>query len=378
MINKLKPLVEKIYQDYAPLNNLDKSLLQRNPEQSFRRFLEKHGKDLSEKEFKRLEDELFDWGPLVDLIDQDDIFDILIQGPDHIYVESSKGLSKWPDQFLSQRSFDNFKELLLKESKLLINQRDPFGNGKARGFRVHIVTPPISKQTTITLRKHRKYRLSFEKLFETGFCNPDEKELIQNILNSHKNFLVVGPTGSGKTTFLNSLIGELPEHERLVVIEDTDEIQSGNPLHAKLLAREICPETLKPVLMEDLVKQSLRMRPDRLVVGEVRGQEAKDLLQALATGHTGSMGTLHAHSARQALLRLEMLIQMGAPQWSLHSIRQLINMSLDYLIVLSNDRMNKGIKEISKIAGVEEFGILLEDQKKVPGTHSIGTRYLVR
>ncbi len=182
----------------------------------------------------------------------------------------------------------------------------------------------------------------------------------KKLLEDQFNFLIIGPTGSGKTTFLNSLIHEISQDQRLIIIEDTDEIQIQNPLSSKLLARELCPSSLTPVTMSDLVKQSLRMRPDRLVVGEVRSSEAKDLLQALATGHRGSMGTLHAQSAKQALLRLEMLIQMGAPQWSLHSIRQLIQMSLDYLIVLKDNRLQKGIMEVCKITSHEKFGLLLQ------------------
>lgn len=190
--------------------------------------------------------------------------------------------------------------------------------------------------------------------------NQQQATCVEEILTSRKNFLIIGPTGSGKTSFLNTLINEVPSQQRLVVIEDTDEIRSHHPLVCKLLSRELCPVTLTPYYMEDLLKQALRMRPDRIIIGEVRGKEAKDLLQALATGHSGSLGTLHAESAQQALLRLEMLIQMGAPQWSLQSIRQLIQMSLDYLIVLKEDRQNKGIKEICKIGSLESFGLLLE------------------
>lgn len=356
----LKDLVQSIYRDYTPLNDIDQQLLRRNGIDSFRQLVQKKCETLTECEQKRISDELFGWGPLATLLERDDIYDIMIQGSTAVYYEGPMGLQQHSDCFLSERSFQNFIERLMKESGLLINQKDPFGNGAVGAFRVHLMTPPISKQTCVTLRRHRESTFRLEELENSGFLNCEQKNFLDEILQDHSNFLIVGPTGSGKTTFLNSLIAHIPPSQRVIVIEDTDEIAIANPLSCKLIAREVCPTTLNKVTMEDLVKQSLRMRPDRLVIGEVRGQEAKDLLQALATGHSGSMGTLHAHSAKQALLRLEMLIQMGAPQWSLHSIRQLIQMSLHYLLVLKEDRLNKGIKEIHKITSHESFGLLLE------------------
>ena len=361
MSNNLSEVIESIYRDYQPLNNIGQQLFSQKNSDGFKTFVDTKTSHLSPQEKDRINNEIFDWGPLTCLKERDDIFDIIVQGPETIYYETNAGLTKHHDQFLSKRSFQNFIELVIKESGIVVNQKDPFANGKIESFRLHIVVSPICEDTVLTLRRHNNTIYSLDNLLESQFLSSKQEEWIRNIIDTKKNFLVIGPTGSGKTTFLNALIGEIKSAERLVIVEDTDEIKTNNPIAAKLLSREICPSTLTPITMEDLVKQSLRMRPDRLVIGEVRGQEAKDLLQALATGHTGSMGTLHAHSAKQALLRLEMLIQMGAPQWSLHSIRQLIQMSLDYLIVLNEDRQNKGIKEICKITSHESFGLLLEN-----------------
>jgi len=358
---ELKKFVEDLYKSYAPLAQSDLQLIGRNKEDNFRKLSLEKCQKLSPDDAKRVEDELFGWGPLAKIIHNKTVFDILIQGPHHIFFEDSSGLHRHNDCFLSQSSFRNFSEFLMDKANIVVNQRDPFGNGQIESFRVHIVRPPISEKITITLRKQRQQALCRQSLLKNHFLNESQNEIIEEILEERKNFLVVGPTGSGKTTFLNSLIADIPPDQRLIVIEDTDEIQVTNPLCSKLLSREICPESLKTVDMGQLVKQSLRMRPDRLVIGEVRGPEAKDLLQALATGHSGSMGTLHAQSAQQALLRLEMLVQMGAPQWSLHSIRQLIQLSLSYLIVLREDRQRKGIKEIKKITSHESFGLLVED-----------------
>lgn len=357
----LNELVEDIYDSYLPLNNLNQQFMKSDNETSFKKNVLEKITPLSQSEQNRVVNEIFHWGPISELLNDQSIFDILIQGPDNIYYENNQGLLQLNDGFLSQRSFNNFVERLCKHANILINHKDPFGNGKIDHHRIHIIAPPIANQVTITLRQHQRQLLTMDELHSTHFITSEQEQFIYELINSNKNFLIVGPTGSGKTTFLNSLLNVTPKDQRLVIVEDTDEIQSANSLTCKLLSRDICPETLKPVTMEDLVKQALRMRPDRIIVGEVRGQEAKDLLQALATGHKGSAGTIHADSAQQALLRLEMLIQMGAPQWSLHSIRQLIKMGLDYLIVLQANRQQKGLKEIYKIGSIESFGILLEE-----------------
>ncbi len=358
---ELKEFVEDLYKSYAPVTQSDLQLIGRNKEDNFRRLSLEKCQKLTAEDAQRIEDELFGWGPLAKIKNSDAIFDILIQGPQHIFFEDSSGLHMLDDCFLSEASFRNFSEFLMDKANIVVNQRDPFGNGQIEGFRVHIVRPPISEKITITLRKQHQQIISRQALLKSHFLCETQSKILDEILHERKNFLVVGPTGSGKTTFLNSLIADIPVQQRVVVIEDTDEIKVTNPLACKLLSREICPDNLKTVDMGQLLKQSLRMRPDRLVIGEVRGPEAKDLLQALATGHSGSMGTLHAQSAQQALLRLEMLVQMGAPQWSLHSIRQLIQLSLDYLIVLREDRQRKGVKEIKKITSHESFGLLIED-----------------
>lgn len=363
MNNDLRSVINELYREFSPLNNVDRQLIGQQSPEDFQKLVQTKTQRLDIKKQQRVMDELFGWGPITDLLNKTDIFDIIIQGPDCIYYETPQGLTKHDDCFLSQRSFDNFVTLVTKEAKMLVNQRDPFGNGQVLSFRVHMVTPPISQQTILTLRRHQKKIFSLDNLTDQQFISSEELLFFKKLINERRNFLIVGPTGSGKTTFLNSLINESSDTDRLVIVEDTDEIYCEHPLACKLLSREICPESLKPIFMEDLVKQSLRMRPDRIVVGEIRGAEAKDLLQALATGHEGSMGTLHASSGKQALIRLEMLIQMGAPQWSLYSIRQLIQMSLEYLIVLKPDRLNKGVMEISRIASHEKFGLLLESMK---------------
>jgi pilus assembly protein CpaF len=171
---------------------------------------------------------------------------------------------------------------------------------------------------------------------------------------------LIGPTGSGKTAVLNACLAEISKDERVVILEDTDELRCANPLSTKLLSRWDSQKILSEVTLSDLVRLSLRLRPDRLVMGEVRGPEAKDLLMALSTGHRGSLATLHAETAQQALLRLEMLIQLGAPQWSLQAVRQLIHLSLDVIVVLKMEGRRRRLHGMWRLSSLETFGFTLE------------------
>lgn len=361
MSNSLSALHQQILNEYNPLNNLDQQLFASEQRDAFYQFVEARTETLNPSERKRVVDELFGWGPLEDLKNDTEVFDIIVQGYDNIYIDGHQGIRKHSDGFFSKLSFNNFIERLCGEANFVVDHNTPFADAKIANFRIHLAIPPLAKQTSLTLRRHRESLVPLQELNQTGFLSNNQLEWVTQQLNNNKNILVVGPTGSGKTTFLNSLLNEIPDKQRLVIIEDTDELLVPNRISTKLLSRENQSGTLSSVSLSDLVKQSLRMRPDRLVIGEVRGGEAKDLLQALATGHSGSMATLHASSAQQALIRLEMLIQQGAPQWNLHSIRQLIKMSLDYIIVLKEDRQQKGIAEICGIGSLESIGLLLEN-----------------
>ncbi len=311
---------------------------------------------------QRVRDEFQGWGPLAPLIADEDITEILVNGPNSIWFEKGGRLIEFQDTFFSDLSFRNCVDRICQEAKTFITVENPCADGKFLDFRLSLIGNDLTHAAIhFSLRRHPKNPWTFAKLIETEWCAPEYAEVFDKIIRERKNFLVVGSTGSGKTSVLNSFLRLLPENERTLVIEDTPEISLPNGASMKLLTREDPQGILPSVDQTQLVKRSLRLRPDRLVMGEVRGSEAKDFLMALATGHAGSFGTLHATDAHQALIRLEMLIQMGAPQWSLQAIRRLIQLSLDYVVVAERNSLGqRRLKGLYRLSSLEDQGFLIE------------------
>lgn len=310
----------------------------------------------------RISDEFLAYGPIAPLLEDESVTEILILSKTDICFEKQGKLQRLEDRFLSDMTFQNFVEKICQEAKTHFNLENPFSNGKLGDFRIHIVASEITQSSIqISFRRHPKNPWTFESLIKNGWAQESVAYKMKEILNSKKSFLVVGATGSGKTSLLNACLQALPEFERCVLIEDTSELTTPNHVSSKLITRFDAQSILRPIDQSELVRQSLRMRPDRLVMGEIRGHEAKDLLMALSTGHEGSFATLHASNARQALLRLEMLIQMGAPNWSLTAIRNLIALSLKYVVVVEKKpEGTRGLQGIYELSSVEESGILLD------------------
>ncbi len=311
---------------------------------------------------ERMIHEYFAAGPLENLMDDAAITEIIVNGPESIWIEKCGKLQRIADRFLSALTYRNFIFRMSHEAGIQANLAHPFADGLWRHSRVHLMIPPASgEHTVITIRRHAKNPWTLDALEAAGWATPESMLALKKLVREHKNFLVVGPTGSGKTSVLNACLFEIPENERTLMIEDTSELRVPNAASAKLLTRKDAQEILREITQADLLKQALRMRPDRLVMGEIRGAEAKDLLMAFATGHTGCMGTLHAESARQALLRLEMLIQLGAAQWSLQAVRTLIHLSVQAVVVVG--RTHEGVRRLEgifKISSLEEVGFLVE------------------
>jgi len=215
----------------------------------------------------------------------------------------------------------------------------------------------------LCLRRSAPYLWTFDKLSNeklSSWASSQAIGLLKSLIQEKSNFLIVGPTSSGKTSVLNACLQELPAYERVISIEDSDEIVLPNNVSLKLLTQND-PETLESLIdQQELVKQSLRLRPDRIVMGEVRGKEAKDLLLALTTGHRGCIGTLHAKDHKQALWKLETLAQMGAPEWQTSTVQRLIFSSLQAIVVLDKTEVARQLKGLYKITGLESSGFLFE------------------
>jgi pilus assembly protein CpaF len=313
----------------------------------------------------RLQEEFFGSGPLTAIMQDNDVTEIIINSWKDIWFEKSGKFFESSDTFLSPTTYHNYIHRLCKNLKVQLTFDQPFLCITQDNFRYHIVSPSISGDDfSLSIRKHQKTRWSMDDLLKKNSITPQQVTFLKNIISERKNFLVIGATGTGKTTFLNCCLKLFKQDERAVIIEDTSELIVPNGLSTKLLTRKDSHGHLSPIDLTILIREALRMRPDRLVLGEVRGPEAKDLLLALSTGHEGSIGTLHAVSAQEALIRLEMLIQLGAPQWSLDAIRRLIYFSLHYIICIDrNEHGQRSVKDIHKLSGLESFGFLLEKIK---------------
>ena len=321
----------------------------------------------------RVEQEMFGCGPLELLINDPLITEILVNGFGSIWFEKSGKLHQHDDKFLSSASLNNFLHRVMSEARVQANLERPFADGYWRKFRLHIILPPLAQSDIhVSLRRHPENPWTFKALAETGWATEQALDRLRQLVREHQSFLIIGGTGSGKTSVLNACLQEIDPNERVVTIEDTNEIQLPNTASVKLLSRQDPSGVLQDVDQAELLRQALRMRPDRIVVGEVRGQEAKDLLMALSTGHRGGLGTLHAENPRQALLRLEMLVQMGAPQWSLRAIRHLIFFGIQYVVSVTKINGARRLKSISRVTSLEENGFCLEPAYEYTGEQVSG------
>lgn len=327
----------------------------------------------------RLTDEFFHFGPIEVLLNDPEVTEILVNAPNQIYFEKFGQLNLFEDQFLTAYSFDSFIQRLSQKTNFHISVDTPFVDAHYKNFRIHIAFPPITpKYPALSFRKHPTESWRFDQLKDLNWASPDQIAILKKLVQSKKNFLVIGETGSGKTSTLSACLQEIQNTERTIIIEDTSELPLPNQSSLKLLTRFDSQGILKNYSQTDLVKQSLRMRPDRIVLGEIRGAEAQDLLMAFATGHQGCMSSMHAHNPQQALIRLEMLIQMGANQWSLSAIRRLILLSISYIVVVrrshqelspaSSSKSSRFLEGIYRICSLEDHFFTFE---KVENSHDL-------
>lgn len=332
-----------------------------HPDRDLSGWVEPHLEGLTDTEQQRLKNEFLGFGPIDTLLTNDAITEIMINSKNDIWIETAGRLIRIDDRFYCDFTYQLFLNKLLLSVDGVIDKESPVLDRTMSQFRICIVDECLTqKNSIISIRRHPNYQWTMAKLRNENWCTDDELSFFKNLIEKRKRFLIVGPTGCGKTSVINALLDLTESNCRSIVIEDTPEITSINSCSIKLLTRTQRSQLVN-ITQTDLVKSSLRLRPDRIIMGEIRGTEAKDFLMALSTGHDGSFGSLHASDPQQALIRLEMLIQMGAPQWSLEAIRKLIFLSLDGILVLSKEPDGKRVfKGAYQITSLETSGFLLD------------------
>ncbi len=317
-----------------------------------------------EELIKDLCDDVLGLGPLEELLAQDRINDIMVNGPNQIYVEVDGRMQRTNIRFRDSAQLLNVCQRIVGQVGRRVDDASPICDARLQdGSRVNVIVPPLALEgPVLTIRKFRKDRLTLDAMIDIGSLSEPLAELIKIIGRCRCNVLISGGTGSGKTTLLNCITASIDDTERIVTCEDTAELQLQQPHVVRLETRPPNLEGAGEVTMRDLVRNCLRMRPERIIVGEVRGPEALDLLQAMNTGHDGSMGTLHANSPREALYRLEALITLGSVQLSSKIIRDMISTSLD--VVIQAERLRDGSRKVMSIAevvGLEGDTIVLQE-----------------
>ncbi|MBS0417472.1 MAG: Flp pilus assembly complex ATPase component TadA [Proteobacteria bacterium] len=309
-------------------------------------------------------DEAIGLGLLEPLIADPTVTEIMVNRADEVFVERSGKLERYPLAFTSDRAVTGIIERIVAPIGRRIDESSPMVDARLKdGSRVNAVIPPLAlKGPSITIRKFAKRKLQAEDLMKFGSANAQMIEFMKVMVEHRKNVVISGGTGSGKTTLLNILSNFIPRSERIVTIEDAAELQLHHPNLVSLESRPSNIEGKGQVVIRDLVRNSLRMRPDRIVVGECRGGEALDMLQAMNTGHDGSLTTAHANNPRDALSRLETMVLMSGLELPVTAIREQISSALD--IVVQQTRFvcgSRKITHISEVTGIESGRIQLQN-----------------
>ena len=308
--------------------------------------------------------ELFGLGPLEPLLADPTISDILVNSPHNIYIERRGKLERTEVAFKDDEHLMRVIERIVSSVGRRIDESSPMVDARlADGSRVNAIIPPLSLDgPVLSIRRFGAEPLRMAKLIEIGALTKDIADMFEMCVNARLNILISGGTGAGKTTLLNALSAYIPEEQRIVTIEDSAELQLQQPHVVRLETRPPNIEGRGEVTQRDLVKNALRMRPDRIVIGEVRGGEAIDMLQAMNTGHDGSLTTVHANTPRDAVARLETMIQMTGMKLSERAMRQQIASALD--LVIQAARLSDGtrrIVSISEITGMEGDTITMQE-----------------
>lgn len=321
---------------------------------------------LSIRDRVRLEQQVFNslrkLDAIQELVDDPEVSEIMVNGPKQIFYEKRGRIHRWAGQFPSEERLVDILQQIVARHNRVINLSAPIVDSRlADGSRVNMVLAPISIDgSALTIRKFPKNPLTMQQLIAMGAVSRDAAELLQILVRARYSMIISGGTGSGKTTFLNALSQYIPSDERIITIEDSAELQiQGVDNLVRLETRNSNTEGVAPITIHDLIRTALRMRPDRIIVGECRGAEAFDMLQAFNTGHDGSLSTGHANSSRDILSRLEMMVLMGM-ELPLGAIRRQIVSGVDIIIHLGRLRdKSRKVLEIAEVTGLEDGEILL-------------------
>lgn len=341
---RLKEIIESILKDYARENGIHFTLQIR--------------KQISEDVFNGIRG----LGILQGLIEDPQITEIMVNGPDTIFIEKNGRLTEYDRRFESEEELMRIVKTIVEKVNREINPSDPIADARLEdGSRVSAVVKPVALNGPIlTIRKFPETPMTIEQLIKWKSITGEVAEFLETLVKAKYNIFVCGGTGSGKTTFLNALSNFIPKDERIITIEDSAELQIRNVKNlVRLETKEANVEGKGQITIRDLIKASLRMRPDRIVVGEVRGAEALDMLQAMNTGHDGSLSTGHANSSRDILTRLETMVLTGA-DFPLDAIRQQIASALDIIVHLGRLRdKSRKVLEVTEVLGYENGMIQL-------------------
>ena len=327
--------------------------------------------DVRGQVFKEVLDEVLGYGPIQTLLEDDDISEVMVNGPSKVYIEKGGRLSKTAITFEDDAHVLRIIERIVLPLGRRIDADNPTVDARLPdGSRVNAVVPPVAIDgPSITIRKFRRDKLSVDQLIQFGSLTAIMGEFLRACVLARLNIVISGGTGSGKTTLLNVLSGFIPHDERIVTIEDAAELQLQQDHLVRLETKAPNSDGHGERTVRDLVRNSLRMRPDRIVVGEVRGGEALDMLQAMNTGHDGSLTTVHANSPRDAISRLETLVMMAGMELPLKVVRQQISAAVD--VIVQQSRLPDGSRKvtaITEVAGMEGETIVLTDVFKFEQT----------